>query len=801
MQKIAKWVAFHPKSAIALVLVITLIFTSFTVNLQQETSLEGLFPNYPEVGIMDDIQKDFGNTEPVMVLLQGDDVLTPQYFKKAADITEKVWNDNLVSSALRKPKDESITSLPEFLAIYRLSLKGNFNPSKEQILEEMRSFTSKDEIVETFNAFMGDPNVPQVMKDYALVFLPKDFDRGAVKSSKMVIYISLDGTIPSDELERVELRIEGIAKGVDQETLTYGIQLLNYYYVKTEERLIPAFLIALVLILALMMLNFRRLSDVAISLITLFLAMLWTFGLAGILGWKVDFMAGMVPVLILGLGIDFSFHVLMNYREELEETSDPKKATYLVLSTVGIALLLAMITTVVGFSSNGISKIPSMRHFGFLSAFSILAIFILNLTFVPAVRELLDLRGGVGKVKTGKGKRMARNGMIKRLLWLINRPSIVLVLLLVIFGVALPGWVMGLGMKASYDPTGELATDLDITKAYGILNEEFDVGTETVFIRVDGDLTNPELWGQLQNALENMNDDRYVVVYEKKARAEWILSLLPLFAMEDQKVIRAYLMVDRDMDGRIDDDAAPEQLKAFLNALYETPMGDQYIHRDEKGNFDGLIIRVATRTKLGYHGKKLMEELREDFEGVNAEVSFTGMPIVWAKGLDDIRDSMTNSIFLCLAFAFIVLPVAFGISHRSPLLGLLTAIPPFITLGWLFMTMKLIGIPLNMMTAMVGAVIVGIGIDYPIHIANRWALERKEGKGLEECYAISLSSTGREVLYSAITTLIAFGVFVLIPIPVIAQFATTTLFGLIYSFIGAVLTLPLLLRLFWHRGD
>jgi len=97
------------------------------------------------------------------------------------------------------------------------------------------------------------------------------------------------------------------------------------YYVKTEERLAPEFLLALVLILALMYLNFRSLGDVAISLITLFLAVVWTFGLAGALGWKLNLMAGMVPILVLGwlfatmtamvgaiivrIGIDYPIHV------------------------------------------------------------------------------------------------------------------------------------------------------------------------------------------------------------------------------------------------------------------------------------------------------------------------------------------------------------------------------------------------------------------------------------------------------------------------------------------------------------
>jgi len=99
---------------------------------------------------------------------------------------------------------------------------------------------------------------------------------------------------------------------------------------------------------------------------------------------------------------------------------------------------------------------------------------------------------------------------------------------------------------------------------------------------------------------------------------------------------------------------------------------------------------------------------------------------------------------------------------------------------------------------MVKATIVGIGIDYPIHMANCWALERKNCKNPEECHRVSILSTGREVLYSALTTRIAFGVFILIPIPVIVQFAATVFLGLIYNPVGAVIALPIFIRLFWH---
>ncbi|MEA1992850.1 MAG: MMPL family transporter, partial [Euryarchaeota archaeon] len=269
---------------------------------------------------------------------------------------------------------------------------------------------------------------------------------------------------------------------------------------------------------------------------------------------------------------------------------------------------------------------------------------------------------------------------------------------------------------------------------------------------------------------------------------------------EDPSLASPYLQIDRDMDGRIDEGVSSEKLKTFLNAVCKKKEARYYIHKNKNGNFDALLIRVMTDTTMGYHGIEALNDLKEDFKE-NGNVEFAGTPIVWAKGMNDMRDSMTNSILLCLGFAFVVLTIVFTLSHRSPLLGFLTALPPFIVIGWLFMTLNLLDIPLNSMTAMVGAIVVGIGIDYPIHIANRWAVERKEGRTPEECYRISIGSTGKEVFYSSLTTLVVFATFLPLNMPVIKQFGEAIVFGLLYSLLAAVIILPLFLRLLWHRGD
>lgn len=442
------------------------------------------------------------------------------------------------------------------------------------------------------------------------------------------------------------------------------------------------------------------------------------------------------------------------------------------------------------------------RSFGYLSGFGIFSIFILNVTYTPALRESLDRRKDDRELAgSWDESEITENRIIENLARLIKRPYAPKLLLLLIGMVAVSGLAVGFTMKASYDPTGELSQDFEITHAYNTLNEDFSLGTETAYIRVNGNLTSPTFWKEVRGAIERMVGDNYVVTYEGEPKTESILSVMPMLLKENPSLRKAYSKIDRDMDGKIDEDVSSDPLREFLNKIYSTKVAKYFIHKNENGNFDSLLIRVSTDTKMGYHGKELQKELQNDFENVGENVVIAGQPIIWAKGMNDMRDSMTNSVILCLIVAFAILPIVFALFHQSPRLGLLTVVTPLLVIGLLFMTMKLLSIPLNSMTAMVGAIIIGIGIDYPIHIANRWALERENDHSPENCYRISLGSAGKEVFYSSLTTMVAFAVFLILDMPVIVQFGLAIVLGLFYSLLGAVVILPFLLRLFWHKGD
>ncbi len=765
------------------------------------TNINDLFPDYEEMDIMDQIGEDFGNYETFIVLVKADDVLTPKAFEKTSGAIIKLKNDprtwrNVIGEN-DVEKNLSFISLPTILEEYSQISWGS---------------TTSQDIRDILKTYLNDNNIPEVYRKLAASLLPKNFNPDSDNKIKsMVLYVTLDGGLSDTELEALELHMRDDIindfRGSGVEMYTYAFGLLSTSYGEAEATMEPLFVLAVIAIFALSLINYRRLSDALLANLTLLIVIIWTFCIIGIVGFDYNFMNIMVPLLITGLAIDFSFHAIIGYRERLWGTKQPeiriKKAAIGMITFVGIAFILATVTTTFGFLSNIVSDLQAITEFGIVAAFGVVFACVLNVTFVPAIRIILDKRR-LKKGKELKGAIPPKNISAKpgRVLGpifnTVKHPWAFIIVLIVI---AIPGYVLLPNMRATYDPTGELLETQDITIAFRTLNEDYSVGTETIIVRIDGNFEYKGIWDHANLSIWRARDDKYIAKADGAAKVEWIGSILPSIGYNNSY----YLSIDSNLDGIPDRGVSQEEIKPWLdNLTAEYPILNQFIHKGPQG-YDGIIIRFITKTNLGEHGLDAKKELEHDFESfsfndVDAKIQYTGEPIIWNKGLDDFRESLFMSTILVLIFAFILLIIVFGIIYRSPLLGLLTAIPPVLAIGWTLGFMAVSGIPLNMMTAFVGSFTVGLGIDYPIHMVTRWVEERKKKKSILECYTITIRSTGKELGFSALTTLSAFIAFALMPMPVMREFGIVMVAAIVFSYLGAVLMMPMLIRV-WHRKD
>lgn len=824
LEKIGSIVANYPKWTIFTIALLTILMIGGAIlsvssgRSELRTNINDLFPKYKEVEIMEKIEEDFGNMEPYLILVKADDVFQPKVFNKISQLELALKKD----SKLKKHSISTdvngqvplIYSLPSILANYKLmKQKGELAPTNKEISTIIKNFKSGDEIKSLFHSYQNDKNISEAERDLISTFLPKDFVKSPYDESveSMVVFIAIDSSYSDEKIEEVELHIkDNIIKNYDGDGITmysYAFGLLSSSYSEAERTLEPLFSLAILLIFIISLINYKRLSDALLANFTVLLVVIWTFCFIGIVGYDYNYMNIMVPLLITGLAIDFSFHGIIGYRERLYGQEKPEKrvrnAIVAMISFVGIAFILATVTTAFGFLSNISSALPSITEFGIIAALGIVFICLFNLTLVPAIRVVLDLRRlKKGKSLTGiippKVISASPGKLLKPFSQTIKFPWFILITLILVL-LAIPGYTKVKDIQASYDPTGELLETQDITKAFRTLNKDYAIGTESILMRINGDFEDPSLWQAVNQSIKNASDNKYISKVNGSANMEWIGVLLPSIGRSDP----AYQLFDKNLDGLPEKELGPKDIRNTLDNISKFyPTIEQYIHKGANG-YDSIVIRVMSKTNVGEFGLEAKKELEKDFKPVYAqggEIKYTGEPIIWNKGLNDFSDSLISSTVLVMIFAAVLLLIVYGLLYRSPILGLLTAVPSISAVGWTLGIMVLLNIPLNMMTAFVGSLTVGLGIDYPIHLVTRWVGERRKEKSSVQCYIISMRSTGKELLFSALTTLSAFITFYLMPMEVMKQFGIVMVLAITFSFLAAVFMMPLLIR-FWHRGD
>ncbi|HSJ29133.1 MAG TPA: MMPL family transporter, partial [Acidimicrobiia bacterium] len=227
----------------------------------------------------------------------------------------------------------------------------------------------------------------------------------------------------------------------------------------------------------------RALADMTLTIVTIILAIVWMQGVgallleAGVLG-SFNQVTQIVPVLLIGLGVDYAIHLTARYREQLGQGETVDQSIGTAIGTVGVALTLATLTTAVGFLTNVFNPVPALKDFGLLSAIGIVASFVLMLTFVPAIRSLLDRRAErrgtlpiAALETTGEG---SLSRIIEKTSVLADRAALPTVIVALVLG-GLGVWGLT-QLETRFSFTDFLPEDSPVVETLQVLADEFAGG-------------------------------------------------------------------------------------------------------------------------------------------------------------------------------------------------------------------------------------------------------------------------------------------------------------------------------------
>jgi len=550
---------------------------------------------------------------------------------------------------------------------------------------------------------------------------------------------------------------------------------------------LPISILLSVLLIGLIVGSYRRLASLYLTLAVVSISGVWAFGLLGLTGVPLNFLMAAVVPLLLGIGDDYSIHLLHRYEEERCKSHDGPEAMDIALARTGRALLLTTLTTVVGFASLLFAPSPPVRWFGLLAALSMMSALIVTVTLIPAAKQLFKEGPRVEpwphqRLFFGHPKESFISRGLARYVGLFRWRTAAIVALIFSLALGVFGYWEGRSLQTyTVDYRRIMPSDYPVVKAYTQINQEFRTYDE-VQIYLRGDVARLEVMRLL---LKEVPEALAASPYAHR------ISSIAHF-IDDVRAANSQLAQGFMEQFVASPDAA---YRWILNEIFAKDSlrqrAEAYIKRADSSDDEASVVRVNTMRFSDQKGiSRVAEDLQERLEPVMAKleslglrVQVTGAPFLEQLELETLHRSLTLSVLVAFALCLGVIVLLL----RSAVWGAMTLFPMVLVTGFLLGTVNLLGIELNASTAIVAAISIGLGVGYAIHLLQRF---------IEEEDLVKATARTGEALFAAFfTTASAFFVLMLSTITWTRDFGLLVGLAVFYAFVATALFFPALLAL------
>jgi predicted RND superfamily exporter protein len=827
IQRYAALITDRSKLVILGFLVVTLVVGSAAGAVDSSLSLAQFQSDSPEQEKLDYIQTNFDtgptNQTTVQVVVRGDNVLTQESLLDTLRLQQALRANETVNGTL--VGGQAVVGFSNLVGTAAVHSNAPGPPTGTPSLDEQIAAVeglNDSELQTTIDSVLAG-GAPPGGGPSASAFLPTDYQSGSGEAgARLLLVFQTAGpdveSDPSPDLVAAQLAIEDIARQevAPAEAFAFGVGILNEESGQaTGDSFGLIGPVALLLVLAVLVFAYRDVLDVALGMLGIVLVLVWMAGFMGWVGIGFTQILIAVPFLLIGLAIDYALHVVMRYREAQTENRSIRESMRVGLSEVVLAVAAATVTTMVGFLSNLASPIPPIRDFGLVAAAGIAAAFVVFGAFLPALKVELD--GLVSRVRRWRRPAFGVDGgVVTRALGVgataaKRAPVVVLVVALVlsaggVYGAAntdttfrqedflpreTPDWMASLP-----EPFAPGSYDLLANVEY--LNANFLQFRDTARteILIEGDVATGETFDRLATARERAAAQNSTVVLASGDLAvDDPLSFLDATAAENATVAAVLDEADTDGDGRPEENVAT----VLDTASAAAPDRADDVLFGEDGRY--RAARMTVSVQGGVPPSTLAADARAiaaAFDGTGLTVTATGQPVLTALVQDDLLVTLVETFLITLGVILLFLSLLYRYRHGTATLGALTLVPVLAALSWILGTMYLLGINFTTETAIITSIAIGLGVDYSIHVAERFVLERRRTDDVGSALDATVQGTGGALLGSAATTTAGFGVLVLALVPSLQRFGTVTAFTIVYAFLASVLVFPSVLVL-WDR--
>ena len=555
--------------------------------------------------------------------------------------------------------------------------------------------------------------------------------------------------------------------------------------------------------------TFRSLRDTAFVLGLTVFGILATYGTSGLLtklGVDMTFNAAMnsIPVLLLAIGVDYGLHVVKRVREEyLEESGDPestvkdlshearRKAIRSGTTLTSIALLIAIFTDMVGFLSFRLSSQQFLVVFGTVIAIGLFYVYLFSITALPALLSVVPPKNMV----LGKSVKVERSPLIERIGSLSDSPMVAVV------GAILLTLPMANGvsqLEVGFDTRDNFDDSVPVVADFILISDEFQNSPAPIYVVVEGDVVSEEGRQAIRDVIGVLDQDQRVTVVISD-----LWSTLDSSRGSNPELASLMLSVENEEEG------AWSSLREWLTG---TEAG-----RDVSS---GLLAGDGQQTLVSFQAATLDWSDTNSFEsnlsaGLSASVSgsgftadLSGRSLILAQITSDVAEAAVLSTVIVAGVILLMLVTIHTFRTRNLGLGMargvVTWIPLLAVVAWVYGIMGFTGFQLNSQTVTIGALTLGLGVDYAVHISTRIEEEvEKNPDGLPSEWATeSISTTGRAMAGAAVTTAGGFSVLNLSSLVPLQLFGQAFVVAITLALLASILLLPSLYTnlMMWEQG-
>ncbi len=792
------------------------------------------------------------NTTAIQVVVRGDNVLSRQSLLSSLRLQQRLRANATVNATLVEERSTAgLANLVATAAIQRQRAgrsesEGAGPPASAPSLGAQidRLESMDDDEVEVVVAGLLDPDATSTESTDPYALLPTSYEPGSTSADARILFVvQATGGASADNLPADVVAGQLAVRDIVTDALgaeggfAFGAGIVSEEAGQaTGESFAIISPIALLLLLGILAVAYRDLLDVLLGFLGVVLVLVWMGGFMGWAGIGVTQILIAVPFLLIGLSIDYALHVVMRYREADEagrRGSDgageageggganggrpsPRAAMRTGLAGVVVAIGAATVTTSVGFLSNVTSPIVSIQEFGLVAAAGIVSAFVVFGVFLPAVKVEAEglLRWlGLRRRKAAFGRGAVAGRLLRGGGTAARRAPVALLVVAVLL--AAGGGVAATDIETSVDqvdflprdspawmdnlPGGLQPSDYRLREQATFLNDEFVQarGQSEATILIEGAVTAPDTLERLAAARDDLaTKETPITLASGELETDDPLRTLRGIAASNATVESALASADTDGDG------VPDR---NLTGVYDAAFGaaperaGAVMHR---AGGDYRALRLSIAIKGGADTATVAREFRavaaDLATGTDLTVTATGTPIVQEDVQQGLLRTLVQGFLITLGVIAVFLSAIFWRRYGAPLLGPVVIFPVVCALAWILGTMYLAGIPFNSETAIIASIAIGIGVDYAIHIGERFLEERHRGGDVSAALDRTLLGTGGAILASAVSTAAGFGVLMLALVPSLRRFGFVTSVAIIYAFVASVTLLPGLLLL-WDR--